>query len=54
VLRVPSPWLRQRHRDAGIVAFLDLFAIEVAAIGNRFQYLDLHHLFRGLGHIGEL
>src|SRR5262245_23338966 len=37
---------RQRHGDAGIVARLDLLAVEVAAVGDGLELVDTERLLR--------
>src|SRR5205814_5217860 len=49
-----SPWLRQCHGDAGLLAGLDLFALIVAAISYSIERLDGHFGSCLLGHIREL
>jgi hypothetical protein len=46
--------LRQRHGDAGVLARLDLFAVEVTAIGNGLEFLDLQGFFGRLRRIRQL
>ena len=49
-----SDRLRQRHRDVGFLAGLDLLSIVLAAVCHDFERLD-SHLVAGLpGHVGEL
>ena len=46
--------LRQRHGDAGVLARLDLLAVEVTAIGDGLEFLDLQRFFGRLRRIREL
>src|SRR5262245_33106929 len=46
--------LRQRHRDARRVAFKDLRAAEVSAIGNGLERLSLQDSLRLLGNVSKL
>jgi hypothetical protein len=46
--------LRQRHRDARLVAFKDLRSAEVSAIGNHLERLSLQDSLRLLGNISKL
>src|SRR5437773_4854100 len=43
----------QRHRDARLVAFKDLRAAEVSAIGNGLELLSLQDSLRLLGNISK-
>ena len=45
---------RQRHRDARVIASLDLLAVEIAAVGDGIELLDVQRFLGGLGCIREL
>src|SRR3954452_22562844 len=44
----------QRHRDAGLNAGFDLLAVEVAAVRNHIERVDVEDFLRQLRHTGEL
>src|SRR6516164_5941529 len=53
-LWVRGHWLWQRDRDAGFVAFEDLFAAEVAAVSDDIESTSFQCCLRLLGHACKL
>src|SRR5260370_16565308 len=45
-LRARCHWLRQRHRDVGLLACQNLGAVEVAAIGDDIEMVSTKNAFR--------
>jgi hypothetical protein len=46
--------LRQRHHDACLIARQDFLTVEVAAVGNGIERINLQNCLRLLGNIREL
>src|SRR5260370_38538167 len=53
-LRARCHWLRQRHRDVGLLACQNLGAVEEAAIGDDIQMVSTRNAFRPRWHFGKL
>src|SRR5262245_23638251 len=53
-LRTRAQWLRQRHRDVGLLARQDRIAIEVPAVRDHLELVGIENRLRLLCHVGEL
>ena len=53
-LRARCHWLRQRHRNVGLLACQNLGAVEVAAIGDDIEMVSTKNAFRLRCDVGKL